>query len=76
VPGGQWQVQRQSNGWEQIVESGTKPAAKVTMDQETAWKLFTKRRRRELVRQQFPDIQINGDESLGLPVLDMVSVMA
>jgi hypothetical protein len=74
--GGQWQVQRQSNGWEQVMETSMKPAATVTMDQATAWKLFTKRRSREVILQQFPDIQINGDESLGLPVLDMVSVMA
>ena len=46
------------------------------MDQDTAWKLVTKRRSREAIRQQFPGIQITGDEALGLHVLDMVSVMA
>lgn len=46
------------------------------MDQDTAWKLVTKRRSREAIRQQFPDIRITGDEALGSHVLDTVSVMA
>jgi hypothetical protein len=52
------------------------PVATVTMDQDTAWKLVTKRRSREAIRQQFPDIRITGDQSLGLHALGMVSVMA
>lgn len=74
--GGRWHMQRGKIGWQQIAESSASPDATVTMDQETAWKLVTKRRSRELIRQQFPAIQITGKESLGLPVLDMVSVMA
>lgn len=73
--GGSWHIERASSGWEQIVDSRTS-AAVVTMDQETAWKLVTKRRRRELIRQEFPGIRIEGDERLGRHVLDMVSVMA
>ena len=46
------------------------------MDQDTAWKLVTKRRSPEAIRKQFPDVRITGDEALGLHVLDMVSVMA
>lgn len=46
------------------------------MDQDTAWKIVTKRRSREAIRRQFPDIRITGNEALGLHVLDMVSVMA
>ena len=46
------------------------------MDQDTAWKVVTKRRGQETIRRQFPDIRITGDEALGLHVLDMVSVMA
>ena len=38
--------------------------------------LVTKRRSREATLRQFPAIRITGDESLGLHVLDMVSVMA
>ena len=46
------------------------------MDQDTAWKLVTKRRSREASLRLFPAIRITGDESLGLHVLDMVSVVA
>jgi hypothetical protein len=74
--GGVWQVVRQDRGWEQISETPTSPNAVVIMDHDTAWKLVTKRRSREAIRQQFPNIRIEGDASLGQHVLDMVSVMA
>jgi hypothetical protein len=74
--GGNWHVELRELGWEQVSESPRPPAATVTMDQDTAWKVVTKRRSRESIRQQFPGIRITGDESLGLHALGMVSVMA
>lgn len=74
--GGSWHVERRERGWVQVAEPPRLPAATVTMDQDTAWRLVTKRRSREATRRQFPDIRIAGDERLGLHVLDMVSVMA
>lgn len=74
--GDNWHIERRKNGWEQIAESSKLPTATVTMDQDTAWKLVTKRRSREAVRQQFPGIEIKGEEAVGRYVLDMVSVMA
>jgi hypothetical protein len=74
--GGNWHVERQEGGWGQIADPARPAAATVTMDQDTAWKLVTKRRSREAGRRQFPAIRITGDEALGLHVLDMVSVMA
>ena len=74
--GGDWQIERQSDRWEQIAEPPASPTAVVTMDHDTAWKLVTKRRSRDAIRQQFPNIRIDGEESLGQHVLDMVSVMA
>jgi hypothetical protein len=74
--GGNWHVERRENGWAQTANPAPSAAATVTMDQDTAWKLVTKRRSREASRQMFPAIRITGDESLGLHVLDMVSVMA
>jgi len=74
--GGNWHVERQEGGWAQTSDPHRSAAATVTMDQDTAWKLVTKRRSREASRHQFPAIQITGDEALGLHVLDMVSVMA
>lgn len=74
--GGNWYVERREDGWEQTADPPRSPSAAVTMDQDTAWRLVTKRRSRDEIRQQFPGIRITGDEALGLPVLDMVSVMA
>jgi hypothetical protein len=74
--GGNWHIERQAEGWEQIADAPRPAIATVTMNQDTAWKLVTKRRSREAIQQQFPDILILGDERLGLFVLDTVSVMA
>jgi hypothetical protein len=74
--GGLWSVERRDSGWVQVPVPPRRPTATVTMDEQTAWKVVTKRRSREAVRQQFPGIRIAGDEPLGLHVLDMVSVMA
>jgi hypothetical protein len=74
--GGNWHVERREQGWEQVAESPRSSAATVTMDQDTAWKLVTKRRSMDAIRQQFPGIRITGVESLGLHALGMVSVMA
>ncbi len=74
--GGNWYVERRVDSWEQIADSSRSSSATVTMDQDTAWKLVTKRRSRDEIRQRFSAIRITGDEALGLHVLDMVSVMA
>src|SRR5262249_38731340 len=67
--GGSWHMERQAAGWAQIPEAPRSPAATVTMDQDTAWKLVTKRRGRDAARQEFPGIRFDGDESLGMHVL-------
>jgi hypothetical protein len=74
--GGNWYVERREGGWGQTVDLPRSPSATVTMDQDTAWRLVTKRRSRDAVRRRFPGIRISGDEALGLHVLDIVSVMA
>jgi hypothetical protein len=74
--GGNWHVERRESGWIQVADPPRSAVATVTMDQDTAWRLVTKRRSRDAARRQFPGILITGDEVLGLPVLDMVSVMA
>src|SRR5262245_14056373 len=74
--GGRWYVGRRADGWFQVPVPSRRPTATVTMDEQTAWKVVTKRRSREEVGQQVPGIRIAGDEPLGHHVLDMVSVMA
>jgi hypothetical protein len=53
-----------------------RPKATVSLGQDSAWKLFTKRMGRQSALARFPDIAFEGDRELGLHVLDMVSVMA
>jgi uncharacterized protein (TIGR03083 family) len=74
--GGNWHIETCASGWEQVPEPPRSPTATVVMSQDTAWRLVTKRRDRDTVRREFPDIRITGDESLGAHVLDIVSVMA
>ncbi len=63
--GGDWHAERRAGGWEQVAESPRPPTATVTLDQDTAWRLVTKRRSRDAIRQRFPGIRITGDEALG-----------
>jgi hypothetical protein len=53
-----------------------RPTATVSLGQDSAWMLFTRRLDRPTALARFPDIAIEGDRELGLHVLDMVSVMA
>jgi hypothetical protein len=74
--GGGWYIERRQGRWRQVAEPPRPATAVVTMGQDTAWKVVTKRRERDATLRLFADIQITGDKELGLHVLDMVSVMA
>jgi hypothetical protein len=50
-----------------------KPQAEVIVDQDTAWRLFTKGLSQDAARTK---VTILGDQSLGLKVLDVVSIIA
>jgi len=72
--GGAWFIEHSHDGWRQVVEPTLAPRSTVMLDQMTAWRLVTKRRSREAVLAEFPDIRIEGE--LGDHVLEMVSMMA
>ncbi|HYH67218.1 MAG TPA: maleylpyruvate isomerase N-terminal domain-containing protein [Urbifossiella sp.] len=74
--GGSWLVERGDGGWRQVPGASVPPTSTVTMDADTAWRLVTKRRTPDEARRLFPDIRVEGDERLGMPVLGMVSMMA
>jgi uncharacterized protein (TIGR03083 family) len=71
--GGQWWLSRQSDRWSLVKESHARPAARVTIPQEIAWRVFTKGIDRDSARAQ---MKIEGDSDLGNRVLALTAVIA
>lgn len=74
--GGEWFAERGAGGWSLTPAPSAQPASVVTIPQESAWKLLTKRHGREAALARFPEVAIAGDRRLGLHVLDAVAVVA
>ena len=72
--GGAWLVRREHQGWLQYVREPADPPATsvVTLDQETAWRLLT---RGISPAEALARADIQGERDLGLPVLNMVSML-
>lgn len=64
---------RESEQWVLYSGSAPNPTALVSMDQDIAWRLFTKGVSIQAARSR---IQITGDPALGAEILHMVSIMA
>jgi uncharacterized protein (TIGR03083 family) len=71
--GGSWYLYRSKDNWKLDRPPGDSFAAAVTLDADTAWKLFSKSLRPADVKDK---VHISGDRILGETVLTMVSVMA
>jgi len=71
--GGDWTLQREGSAWRLYAGRASGVAARVSLDQDTAWRLFTKGIRPEKARS---GMQLEGDTVLGMPILQMVSIMA
>jgi uncharacterized protein (TIGR03083 family) len=71
--GGAWSLARDAGAWALVSDAKTPPAASVTLDQETAWRLFTKGMTPASARQR---ATIEGDHALGSVALNMVSIIA
>jgi len=71
--GGDWSLRREQDAWRLYAGQAPEAVARVSMNQDTAWRLFTKGIRLEKARS---GIQLEGDEALGTPILQMVSIMA
>ena len=71
--GGTWTLVRFPQGWRLFVGSDPAAAAQVSLDQEIAWKLFSKGLSADEARRS---IRIEGDLRLGQPVLGSLAVMA
>jgi uncharacterized protein (TIGR03083 family) len=70
--GGHWVLTRAPDGWGLAAGTAGAPAARVVLDPETAWRLWTKGIRPDAAR---PAVSISGDRALGLPVLDAVAII-
>jgi uncharacterized protein (TIGR03083 family) len=71
--GGQWFLLRENGRWILGEDAPTNPQARVTIDQEDAWRLFTKGISKD---QALERALIEGNRELGLKVLDTVSIIA
>lgn len=71
--GGEWSLVRSDTGWELYVGRDPKSVSHLRIQQDTAWRLFTKGISREQARQGF---EVFGDLVLGEKVLDLVAIMA
>jgi uncharacterized protein (TIGR03083 family) len=71
--GGDWFLIYEDSGWLLQKDSPTQIDSTIIIDPDTAWKLFTKALSGSEAEKK---IKFSGDESLGKPILSMLSVMA
>lgn len=69
--GGCWNIQYQSGKWN-FVSDASSYATIITLQPDTAWKLFTKALTTQQAEEQ---VTITGNEELGAPLLKMIAVM-
>jgi hypothetical protein len=71
--GGRWFLVRENQRWNLFVEAPGEPRAEVAIDQDIAWRLFTKGVSKE---HAISCARITGDRRLSLPLFDTLSVIA
>jgi uncharacterized protein (TIGR03083 family) len=71
--GGVWTLARADSAWTLLTGRDGQPRARVTLDQDAAWKLFSKGLSPEEASRR---IAIEGDPTLGRPVLSTLAIMA
>lgn len=71
--GGMWTLVKEADGWRLFAGSEEATTTRVIMDQETAWKLFSKGLSSDQARRS---IRVEGDLRLGQPALGALAIMA
>jgi len=71
--GGDWYLVRQEGRWVLTDTSSDMPAASLTIEPDTAWKLFTKGMPPEMARTK---VETQGDAQLAMVALELIAVMA
>lgn len=69
--GGDWSLLRQGDKWQLFTGAAPNPVTTITLDQNVAWRLFTKG-----INPSTVTLQVEGDQDLGSMILQMVSIMA
>jgi len=70
--GGSWHLFRDRNAWTLIASPAGEKISGTTIPQDIAWRIFTKGIAFEEARTQ---VQITGDEAVGLHILKMISIV-
>lgn len=71
--GGQWSVRREQEEWTLHRSAPRQPDAETVIEQDLAWRLFTRGLSPQQARQR---ASLTGDESLASKILDVVSIIA
>jgi uncharacterized protein (TIGR03083 family) len=71
--GGKWSIRRENQEWNLYVDVEPQPHAELVIDEDVAWRLFTKGVGKDFALSR---ATINGDEALALIALNMISVIA
>jgi uncharacterized protein (TIGR03083 family) len=71
--GGQWFLLRERGEWRLYVEATRPPQTEVVVDQDLAWRLFTKGISKD---QALAKVTVKGDPLLGARMLEVVSIIA
>jgi len=70
--GNRWHLLRESGAWQLYLNADAPSVATVSLDEDLAWRLFTKGIKPEAARAR---VVIEGDERLALPALGMISII-
>jgi len=70
--GGRWFLLKKAQRWHLVKPSGEKPASRLTIPQELAWRIFTKGIDRDSARAQ---ITVEGNRHLGDKVLQLTAIV-
>lgn len=70
---GEWHLVRETDGWKLYADTDLPAISTITLDADTAWRLFTRNQTVEVLK---PRLTINGDVRLGETLLNTVSIIA
>ena len=70
--GNRWHLLREGGAWQLYLDADATPTASVSLDEDLAWRLFTKGVKPEAARAR---VRVSGAERLALPALGMISII-